>query len=298
MKPPLFLSLRPMVLVCNMAQLHMFSLKTHHTMAHFFNTCVAPLFVPATRPDRFAKAAQSGADAVIIDLEDAVAADEKAKARAALTKNMLPDGALLFRINAVSAQWFKDDIAAVASLDINCVMLAKTEGIDDIAQVRAIAPNMRVIALIETAKGMANARAIAAAGPVRLAFGSLDYCVDLGCAHDRDALLAARSELVLASRLAGIAPPIDGVTAQIGDDAAVQSDAVYAAVLGFSGKLCVHPTQIAPVKLVFAPSAKDVAWAACILASSTDGVAMVDGMMVDGPVRLRAQAIMARAARL
>jgi citrate lyase subunit beta / citryl-CoA lyase len=266
-------------------------------MDHSFQTCVAPLFVPATRPDRFAKAAQSGADAVIIDLEDAVSAVEKVKARAALTRDILPDCPVLFRINAVATQWFKDDAAALAKLGINCVMLAKTEGINDIAQVRAIAPHIQIIALIESAKGLANARAIAAAGAVRLAFGSLDYCVDLGCAHEREALLSARSELVLASRLAAIAPPIDGVTAQVEDEAALKNDAAHAAALGFSGKLCIHPTQVAPVKLAFAPSTQEIAWAERILASSQDGVALVDGMMVDAPVRLRAQAILARAVK-
>jgi citrate lyase subunit beta / citryl-CoA lyase len=266
-------------------------------MVHSLQTCVAPLFVPATRPDRFVKAAQSAADAVIIDLEDAVAADEKMKSRAALTKKILPHGAILFRINAVSTQWFKDDVAAIAKLGINCVMLAKTESVEDISKVRAIAPKMQVIALVECAKGIANARGIAACGVIRLAFGSLDYCVDLGCAHARDALLAARSELVLASRLAGIAPPLDGVTAEIGKEDILKSDASYAASLGFGGKLCIHLTQIVPVKLAFAPSAKEIAWAERILASCKDGVAVVDGMMVDTPVRLRAQTILARSAK-
>lgn len=266
-------------------------------MDHSFQTCVAPLFAPATRPNRFGKAAQSGADAVIIDLEDAVAADEKVKAREALTKNILPDCPVLFRINAVSTKWFKDDMAALAKLGINCVMLAKTESIDDVAQLRAIAPHMQVIALIESASGLANARAIAA-GALRLAFGSIDYCADIGCAHERDALLAARSELILASRLAGIAPPLDGVTAAIGQEDIVSGDAIYAAKLGFSGKLCIHPTQIPLVKLAFAPTVLEIAWARKILATSQDSVAVVDGMMVDAPVCLRAQAILSRVTKI
>lgn len=263
-----------------------------------FTTCIVPLFVPATRPDRFVKAAQSGADAIIIDFEDAVAKTEKVAARDQLTKAILPEGAILFRVNAVSTPWFNDDIAVITKLGQQGVLLPKVESADDLNAVRTLNPSAEIIAIIETAKGLANARAIAAAGPLRLAFGSLDYCVDLGCAHERDALLEARSELVLASRLAGIAAPIDGVTAKIGDDAVVKSDAAYAAALGFSGKLCIHPTQIAPVKLAFAPSAMEITWAERILAASQDGVAVVDSMMVDAPVRLRAQAILARAAKI
>ena len=267
-------------------------------MNNTFETCVTPLFVPTTRPGRFEKAAQSGADAIIVDFEDAVATSEKVTARDQLTKASLPEGPILFRVNAVSTPWFKDDIGAVTKLGQRGVLLPKVESADDVNAVRSIAPSSEIIALIETAKGLVNARAIAASGPLRLAFGSLDYCVDLGCVHQRDALLAARSELVLASRLAGIAAPIDGVTAQIGDDAAVKSDATYAAALGFSGKLCIHPTQIMSVKLAFSPSAKDIAWAERILDASQHGVAVVDGMMVDAPVRLRAQAILARAAKI
>lgn len=267
-------------------------------MNNTFKTCVAPLFVPATRPDRFERAAESGADAIIIDFEDAVAAGEKVVARDQLTKASLPGGVILFRVNAVATPWFKDDVGAVTKLGQQGVLLPKVESVDDVNAVRNINPNAEIVAIIETAKGLANARAIAASGPLRLVFGSLDYCVDLGCAHERDALLAARSELVLASRLAGIAPPIDGVTAQIGDDAVVKNDAAYAAALGFSGKLCIHLTQIASVKLAFAPSATEITWAERILAGSHAGVAVVDGMMVDAPVRLRAQAILARAAKI
>src|SRR5215470_2193604 len=174
-------------------------------------SCLAPLFVPADRPDRFAKAAASGADAVIIDLEDAVAPERKAAVRDALSREVLPAAPILLRINAASTEWFAADAAAARALGVDGVLLPKSEGAGDLDKVRAIAGPLDVVALIESARGVANARTIAAGGAARLAFGSIDYAVDLGCSHERGALLAARSELVLASRLAGILAPLDGV---------------------------------------------------------------------------------------
>jgi citrate lyase subunit beta/citryl-CoA lyase len=113
-------------------------------------------------------------------------------------------------------------------------------------------------------------------------------------AHLREALLLARSELVLASRLGGLAAPLDGVTASLGDGQLAEDDARYAAELGFGGKLCIHPAQIAPVKRGFEPSAVEIAWAERVLAAADDGAAVVDGAMVDAPVRARARRIMAR----
>jgi len=264
-------------------------------MDDLIKTCVAPLFVPATRPDRFAKAVQSGADAIIIDFEDAVSESDKTTARDRLMRNDLPQYPILFRVNAVASTWFKDDVETIVKLGQRCVLLPKAETVGDIAAVRRINTQIQIVAIVETAKGMANARALAMAGVERLAFGSLDYCLDLGCAHERDAMLAARSELVLASRLAGLPPPLDGVTVEIGQDEKLFSDAGYAASLGFGGKLCIHPSQIAHVKNAFAPSERDIERAEKILTLSKDGIAMVDGAMVDAPVRLRAKAILSRA---
>ena len=201
----------------------------------------APLFVPATRPDRFAKAAQSGADAVILDLEDAVAPEDKAQARQALAKDFT-DLPVAVRINASETPFHADDMNAVAALHPTAVFLPKAEKPELVAKVADGLPGVPVIAIIESALGLANARAIAALdGVVRLAFGSLDYCVDLGCAHLRDILLPARSELVLASKLAGIAPPIDGVTVQMSDLSVSYDDARHAR----AGQGCVR--QPAPL---------------------------------------------------
>lgn len=250
----------------------------------------APLFVPANRPERFAKAAASGADAVILDLEDAVAVDAKDIARDALQVGFT-DLPVLVRINAAGTAWHEADLGAVAALGCAAVILPKAEDPATCTRVAQLT-GRPVIALIESALGLANARAIAQAeGVMRLAFGSVDFCADLGCEHLRDVLLPARSELVLASRLAGIAAPIDGVTVQLDDMSVSSSDTTHARALGFTGKLCIHPRQIAAVLGAFAPTEQQIEWARKVLASG-DGAVSVDGAMVDEPVRIRARAIL------
>jgi len=256
------------------------------------NSIATPLFVPASKPERFVKAAACGADAVILDLEDAVAPADKDTARAALDAGFT-DLPVIVRINAIGTQWHAADLAAVAGKGFAAVILPKSETAETVAQVVAALPGLPVIALIESALGLANARTIAEVdGIMRLAFGSVDFCADLGCAHLRNILLPARSELVLASRLAGIAAPLDGVTVQLDDPAVTRDDAGHARELGMTGKLCIHPKQIAEVKRAFAPSEDEISWAKRILASG-DGAVSVDGAMVDEPVRIRARAILA-----
>ena len=252
----------------------------------------APLFVPASRPERFAKAAGSGADAIILDLEDAVAIADKDTARDALRTDFT-DLPVIVRINAAGTAWHPKDMAAVRALAPSAVMLPKSEYLAEVSATVAALQGIPLIALIETAKGLSNARAIAALkGVERLAFGSVDYCADLGCHHLRDVLLPVRSELVLASRLAGIAAPIDGVTTQLDDLAVSFDDALHARHMGMTGKLCIHPKQIADVLRAFAPSAAEIDWARRVLESG-DGAVSVDGAMVDEPVRIRARAILA-----
>jgi citrate lyase subunit beta / citryl-CoA lyase len=256
----------------------------------------APLFVPANRPDRFAKAAASGADAVILDLEDAVPADAKDAARAALA-TQFTDLAVIVRINAAGTPPHGSDLSAVAVLRPAAVMLPKAEDPDGVTAICRLLDDIPVIALIETALGLSQARAIATVpGVTRLAFGSVDFCADLGMAHLREMLLPARAELVLASRLARIAAPIDGVTMRLDDPSETASDAAHARALGMTGKLCIHPGQVAPVKAAFAPHEAEVDWARRVLASG-DGAVRVDGAMVDEPVRIRARMILAAAAR-
>ncbi len=253
---------------------------------------LTPLFVPANRPDRFAKAAASGADAVILDLEDAVAPADKDMARASLDAGFT-DLPVIVRINAKGTPWHQADLAALRGRGFAAVMLPKAECPKAVAEVIAALPDLPLIALIESAAGLAQARAIAAVpGVAQLAFGSVDFCADLGSAHLREVLLPARFELVLASRLAGLSAPIDGVTVQLDHLEVSAADAAHARDLGMGGKLCIHPGQIATIRGAFAPSREDLDWARRVLASG-EGAVSVDGAMVDEPVRMRARRLLA-----
>ena len=258
----------------------------------------APLFVPGDRPERFAKAAASGADAVILDLEDAVAAERKVFALEQVCDHGLDGSRTIIRVNPHASPRFEADLSALRKARFAALMLPKVESVEDIAAVHAalgrIAP---VIPLIETAAGLARLTAILAAPSLcQAAFGSIDYALDLGCEPGREPLLAARCELVLRSRLAGLAAPLDGVTTTIDDPAAVEQDARHAAALGFGGKLAIHPRQIAPIGRAFLPDEAAVAWARRVVSTATEGSAQsLDGQMIDRPVVERARRILARA---
>ena len=261
--------------------------------------CVAPLFVPGSRPDRFAKAAASEADAVIIDLEDSVPAADKASARAAAAREAGRLGvAVIVRVNAIETPWHEADCAALAGAGLSGLMLPKAESPSGIADLSKRFGNaLPIIPLIETAKGLAAIQAIAEAPSVcRLAFGSIDFALDLGCRHDKTALLHARSELVWRSRAHGLAAPLDGVTADLDDLAQLDEDAAHAASLGLGGKMAVHPVQAGPIKRAFHPTDEDLAWAERVLASafSAGGAGKVDGQMVDRPIVERARRLLDR----
>lgn len=250
---------------------------------------IAPLFVPADRPERFVKAAASGADAVIIDLEDAVAESRKDSARANL-QNLALDMPVIVRVNAIGTAWHAADVEASIQAGANALMLPKCESVEPLAY---LASRMPVIALVETAIGIEVARAIARSGHVcALAFGSVDYAADLGCAHVPAALASARAEIVLASRLGGLGAPIDGVTTNFADMQAVSNDAAAARALGFGGKLAIHPGQVHAIFKAFSPTDEELAWAKHVL-SLGDGANATGGEMIDAPVRLRAQRILA-----
>jgi citrate lyase subunit beta/citryl-CoA lyase len=256
------------------------------------------LFVPADRPERFDKAVGSGADAVIIDLEDAVAPADRPAARANVVAWLSAGGEAIIRVNARGTADHDADVAAIRGL-AKTVMLAKTESSNDADSTASdIGPGTRVVALIETARGILAAADIARAESVsRLAFGNVDLAVELGIdAANRTALLASRSLVNLASAAAGLTGPIDGVTTIFDDEAVVGDDAAYAASLGFRGKLCIHPRQVAPVASGFRPTEAEIAWATGILASGHGEEAhTVDGAMVDRPVLERARQIAHRA---
>jgi citrate lyase subunit beta/citryl-CoA lyase len=259
------------------------------------------LFVPGDRPDRFSKAFASGADLVILDLEDAVGPANKAAARAAVGDALAADGLqACVRINGADTEWFADDSSLLQLQGVAAVMLPKAEAQGDVVAVRAAAgEGVPIIPIVETGRGLAQAAMLAAcAGVERLAFGSADFQLDMGIEADGEELLFARSQLVLASRLGGCAAPIDGVTLEVNDAARVRQDSLRARRLGFGAKLCIHPAQVGPVREAFLPDAQSLAWARGVLqavASATAGALSYEGRMVDKPVLERARAILGRA---
>ena len=257
------------------------------------------LFVPGNRPDRFEKARGAGADAVILDLEDAVPVESKAEARAAVAAWLDPDRPAYVRVNGAATEWFEADLEAIARPGIAGVVLPKAETPDDIARVSARIPEgASVLPLLETAPGVWEARGLADTPRVeRLAFGSIDFQLDTGIDGEGEELLYARSRLVLASRVAGVLPPLDGVTAALDDPERLAADVDHARRLGFGGKLCIHPDQVEAINHGFAPSKTEVTWARRVLEASEGagaGAFRLRGEMVDRPVIERARGILAR----
>ncbi len=266
---------------------------------HSLATAVSFLFVPASRPERIAKALASGADAVIVDLEDAVAPADKDTARAALLKaaqtlSGTQRGRILVRINAPGTPWFDADVQAVHALAAEgCagVVLPKAEDAPALALLaQAVGAQGVVVPIIESVWGLHNIDTVAQAPQVlRLAFGHLDFQVDAGMACDTDEseLVPVRLAVVLASRRAHLHAPIDGVTVNTQDGAVVHADAARALRGGFGGKLCIHPMQVAQVNAAFTPTEAQWQSARQILQAADaaqGGVCVVNGRMVDAPV--------------
>lgn len=258
------------------------------------------LFVPGNRPERFDKAYAAEADAVIVDLEDAVPAAEKRAAREALLAWISPERPVLLRINSADSEWFHDDLDLCGRPGVAGVVLPKAEQEQHVAMVAAAGASA-ILPLIESAKGLWNAIGLARSpGVRRLVFGALDFSLDLGIKEGHEQLLAFRSQLVLVSRVACIEAPVDGVTVALGDSDVLADDTARARALGFGGKLCIHPKQVAIVNAGFAPSADELAWATRVLqaAAGSNGAAVaLDGKMVDRPVILIAQQMLDEAAR-
>lgn len=263
------------------------------------------LFVPGDRPERFDKAAAAGAHAIILDLEDAVAPDRKDAARESVAAWLDARGAvagpqILVRINTEDTAWFARDCAIVGNAAVHAVMMPKSQDTDVL---KALASHLRadqlIVPLIETVKGWDIARALASQAKVqRLAFGSVDFNADAGTSGDGDALDLVRSQLVMASRLADVLPPVDGVSLALDDLDGLTTDVRRARRFGFGAKLCVHPKQVAGINAGFAPSAEEVAWARRVheaVAAQGLGAIAVDGKLVDRPVYVLAQTILANA---
>ncbi|MFJ5235594.1 HpcH/HpaI aldolase/citrate lyase family protein [Pseudomonas neuropathica] len=269
------------------------------------NTSVvrSALFVPATRPERIPKAIATGADRVIVDLEDAVQENLKEQARDNLERFLSdnPDALTLVRVNA------PDHWAHVADLDL-CrrhagvigILLPKAESAEHV--LTAANTQKPIWPIIESAKGLSALNEIAGMqGVERLSFGSLDLGLDLNLttgSHAAEEILShARYAVLLATRVAGLAPALDGVFPSIQDTVGLQSTVQFARDMGFGGALCIHPSQVAIIHQALKPSPEELRWAQRIIeaASSGEGVFVLDGQMVDAPVIGRARAILARA---
>lgn len=261
------------------------------------------LFVPGNRPERFAKALASGADAVIIDLEDAVPLDVKDTVRAALLDawkdfDVAERARLLVRVNPAGTPWHEADLAALGHLPgLGALMLPKAENPRQVEQAFR-SSSARVLPLIESAEGVGQMDAIArAAGTLRLGLGHIDLQADLGllCAPDEAELAPIRVAMVVASRRAGLPAPVDGVTTATQDAEVLAADAQRSRRFGFGAKLCIHPAQVAGVHQALAPTQDECDWARRVLAAEVaagGGAFSVDGKMVDPPVLLLARSLL------
>lgn len=255
------------------------------------------LFVPGDRPEWFDKAASSGADEIVLDLEDAVQPEEKAAARKYVRRWRVHGGTGLVRVNGTGSPWYDEDVAALADRPCGVLLPKVTSPLQVAVLLRHLPAGSYVLPVLETAAGVLDARAVCSAhGVVRAVFGNGDLAADLGVDHaDLTALQHTRSAVVLASVAVGIGPPLDGATTAVDDDGAVAADAEHAAALGFTGKVCIHPRQVPVVNAVFTPPAEQVRWARQVLATAGDGAARrVGGHLIDRPVVERARQLLAR----
>lgn len=249
------------------------------------------LFVPGGRPDMVAKVPRSAPDAAVVDLEDAVAPGDKDAVRANLADNLAPLASpgpttVLVRVNPPDSPWFADDVAAVAATPAAGVVLPKLERPGDADRLRRMLADrgrldVVVVAGVETALGVAECRRLLG-GVDAVYFGAEDYIADLGgrrTAESRE-VLYARSELVLAARLAGVAA-IDQAVVAVHEDGRFVADAADGRAMGYAGKICLHPTQVRLAHEVFTPSADEVRRAHAIVDAARAGVGVVDGEMVD-----------------
>jgi len=259
------------------------------------------LFVPGDRPERFERARGSGADEVICDLEDAVAPGAKELAREQVCRWLADGGSAWVRVNSPETTWFEGDVEALArARGLRGLLVPKADDPALLADLRAARGcSFGLVALIESARGVVRASDLAGSAAVdRLAFGSIDYAVDIDAAEEDDTLLLARSTLVQASRAASKPGPIDGITRSLDDAELITAEARRSRRLGFTAKLCIHPAQLEPVATAFAPTPREVAWAREILAvvgGDGTGAVAAERQMVDKPVIDRARRLLDRA---
>lgn len=282
------------------------------------------LFAPGNDERLLEKVFAAGADAVVLDLEDAVPPAEKDRARERVARSLAarPAGAgprAFVRINGVASGRWEEDLQAVVCPTLAGLRVPKAESAEDLARVaaalvraeeraRLAAGSVELVATIETARGVASAAEIAAAPRMRnLTFGAADFASDVGAepGEDETETLLARSRLVLASRLAGIDPPVASVFTRLADDEGLRRSTEAGRRLGFFGRSCIHPRQVRVVHEVFTPGPEAVARARRIVeafekgvAASSGAVTTEDGQFVDLAVARRARALLALARSL
>lgn len=284
------------------------------------------LFAPGDHERRATKALASGADAAILDLEDAVAVAAKPAARAAvraLLEGAPRAGRAFVRVNAFGTEWCFGDLDALVCAALDGIVLPKLESAAELVAVdwavsaleraRGLPPReIEIMPILETALGHQRlpelARAAASLGGRvrRLSFGAGDYTLDLGILWDRDetGLAAMRAAVVLASRAAGLEPPVDTVWIELADQEGYEASCARGAAAGFQGRLCIHPDQLEAAHAAYSPTAEEVLRAERIVAAFAEAEAkglasiQVDGRFVDYPIVERAQRVLRLAERV
>lgn len=274
------------------------------------------LFTPANDLKKAGKALLSDADAAVLDLEDAVALSEKANARAALKEALaLPrKGDVFIRVNSAQTDFILNDLLAAVTEGVKGIVLAKSETAEEVRRVdwlmgqiekeRGLPPGgLELIPFIESANAIINAHSIASACPrvSRMFFGGVDYVLDIGTSFSKGGseISYARSQLVVASRAAGIEAPIDTVYPDFKNIEGLVADAKAVRQMGFQGKLAIHPGQVGPLNEVFMPTADELSWAKKIVAvfdeseAKGQAVLQVEGKMIEYPIANRARRILA-----
>jgi citrate lyase subunit beta/citryl-CoA lyase len=259
------------------------------------------LFAPGSDERKLAKALSSEADAVVCDLEDAVAPAEKEGARDVVARALGEAGggaAKTVRINAAGTPWFADDVAFADTLGLDALVLPKATP-DAVAQLGPDGPP--VVAIVETAMGVRLAFETASQPRVAALFlGAVDLGAEVGLETrpDGQEILYARSKLAIDSAAAGLRGPFDVVHLDLYDKDGLAEQCRLARALGFRGKGCIHPGQVETINRIFAPSAEEVEWARGIVAAfegQSEGVLSVNGTMVDKPVVERARRVLREA---
>jgi citrate lyase subunit beta / citryl-CoA lyase len=253
------------------------------------------LFAPGHNAKLLDRVFTAGADAVILDLEDAVPEDAKDRARH-MVAAAIQDRAALVRVNPPRTDTCAADLDAVAP-HAAAIRIPKCESAEDVLCVAARAGGLPLVPAIETARGVLGAQEIASVpGVAHLSIGGLDLLRDLYAGAGGLPMLYVRSHLVVVSRAAGLPPPVDSVYPLIDDDAGLRAEAEFVRSLGFGAKSAIHPRQIPILHEVFAPSARDLEWARQVLAAfeaaGRGATRLPDGEFVDLPVAQRAQRLL------